>query len=676
MAATSEGVATRTLTLPEELILTLLNEESGHFHQVPGWNLDCAIVGSVLAELSLIGRLDSDMTSLIMLDETPTGDPALDPVLAAIAAEPNQRSARYWIERLARMAEAITDHSLDHLVGLKILQHHSGDFWTLAESAWQGASANGSAPGGSARYVKNRISNAIFNNEIPEPRDIIVICLVNTCDLLRFIFTLEEEHEQRIELISKMDLIGRSIAEAVAQNMTGALFQRPPLSTQIPVVPVRRALLNRNLRRGNLPAFFADLTKEYGPAFQIRAPLMKPLFFIAGPKVNRWANRYGRGFLRAQDYLSTFEKLYGAHGILPALDGAEHFRLRKALSSAYSRQRLESQLETVMHNARAQMATWEIGSVHQASALIRQLLNAQISRYFLNVESSDIFDDLAKFKEQALKTHVVNALPKFLLKTPGMRSKSQSMNKLVQRVLSVHTPAQRAGCPRDIADDLLSLHASDPQFLPASNLNFALSAPLLASLYLGDAVNFGVYCMITQPDMLERIRAEADALFENGDPGAEDFDLDAIDVTHRFIMETLRLYPIVPVSIRTVMNPCVVEGYAMPTGTRLHIVQTAPHYMEEVFPNPLEFDIDRFKAPRNEHRGPGYAPYGLGAHTCMGSHMMELQFAVNLLMVAHYFDLEVTPQDFKLRINPFPSQSPSNKLNYRVAGRRRELPTN
>ena len=41
MNLSTERVATQRLSLPEELILMLLNEESGYFHQVPGWNLNC-----------------------------------------------------------------------------------------------------------------------------------------------------------------------------------------------------------------------------------------------------------------------------------------------------------------------------------------------------------------------------------------------------------------------------------------------------------------------------------------------------------------------------------------------------------------------------------------------------------------------------------------------------------
>ena len=55
----TERVAVQQLTLPEELIMMLLNEESGYFRQVPGWDLNCAVAGAALAELSLISRIDT-----------------------------------------------------------------------------------------------------------------------------------------------------------------------------------------------------------------------------------------------------------------------------------------------------------------------------------------------------------------------------------------------------------------------------------------------------------------------------------------------------------------------------------------------------------------------------------------------------------------------------------------
>ena len=671
---TESYLTTQPLSLPEELILMLLNEENGYFHQVPGWDLHCAVVGAALAELSFLSRIDTDLESLFLVDQTETGDPALDPILKEIASEPVQHNARYWIERLAPRADSIIDLTLDRLVELKILEHHDGDFWTLAPTHWHSDLYGDSEEDTAGQFIKTRISKVIFTDEIPDPRDIVIICLVNTCDVFRFIFQLDDEAEERIELICKMDLIGRSIADAVAHNLVGPLVLHSHLTRQIPTVSLRHLLLNPHVRVGNIPALFADLTQEYGPVFEIRPPFAKPLIFLAGPQVNHWAHRHGRMYLRSGDYFADFEKVYGAHGVLPSMDGADHFRLRKAMGPAYSRGRLTGQVDQVFHQARKYMANWKVGDSYSAKHLCRRMINAQISPLSVSIDSQDIIDDLMTYKERALNTHIIKILPKFMLNTPGMKRRAKAVDMLLERIQSVHTPAQRAGCPRNLADDWLSLHASDPQLVPESNLRFALSAALIASVYLGDALSFAVYAMASQPVLYDKIRSEADALFDNGDPDGEDFTSSAIDVTHRFLMECLRMYPIVPMSMRNVMNACVVEDYGLPVGTRVAIAQTAPHYMDDVFPEPFSFDIDRYLPPRNEHRSSGYAPYGLGTHTCLGSRWMELQLAVNVLMIAHYFTLEVSPANYKLRFSPLPSMKPSKKLKFRIAEQKRELP--
>ncbi|MDE0000972.1 MAG: GPP34 family phosphoprotein, partial [Rhodospirillaceae bacterium] len=162
MADTIQGLAAQSLNLPEELILMLLNEETGYFHQVQGWELNCAIVGAVLAELSLLERIDTDMESLLLVDQTETGNPILDPILKQVADEPNQRNAQFWIERLAGQAETVIDSTLDHLVALGILKHHDGDFWTLAPVQY--GSSLEDTPN---EFIKARISKFIYSSVIP-----------------------------------------------------------------------------------------------------------------------------------------------------------------------------------------------------------------------------------------------------------------------------------------------------------------------------------------------------------------------------------------------------------------------------------------------------------------------------------------------------------------------------
>ena len=136
------------------------------------------------------------------------------------------------------------------------------------------------------------------------------------------------------------------------------------------------------------------------------------------------------------------------------------------------------------------------------------------------------------------------------------------------------------------------------------------------------------------------------------------------------------MHPIVPMSMRNVMNSCEVEGHFLPVGERITIAQTAAHYMEDVFPDPFKFDIDRYLPPRNEHRGHGYAPYGVGTHICLGQRWMELQLAINVLMIAHYFTLEVHPAKYRdqIKYSPLPSMKPSRKVKFRITEQRRQLP--
>ena len=129
------------MNLADELILLLLNEESGYFHQVPGWNLNCAVASAALAELALARRIDTEPDALFLVDSDETGDPALDSILKTIADERTQHDARYWIERLTSHAESIIDSALDRLVERGILVHHP-----TGRTGSAGPTRNGSSP--------------------------------------------------------------------------------------------------------------------------------------------------------------------------------------------------------------------------------------------------------------------------------------------------------------------------------------------------------------------------------------------------------------------------------------------------------------------------------------------------------------------------------------------------
>ena len=399
------------------------------------------------------------------------------------------------------------------------------------------------------------------------------------------------------------------------------------------------------------------------------------MIFVGGPETNQWVHRRGRMYLRARDYFADFEKVYGAAGVLPALDGADHFRLRKSLSAAYSRKRLAEQLDELYDRAGKHMAHWRVGDSYPATGMSRRMINAQISPLIVGVETQDIIDDLLKYKERALSVHIVKVLPKVMLKNPGIRRRAKTIATLLERIQSVHTPAQRAGAYQNLTDDYLSLHASDPQFVPESNLRFAFTAALVASAYLGDASSFTLYAMATQPEVYAKIQAGSRRPFRQRRPGWRRHQ-PLLNRRHAPIPDGMPTYvPHCP-DVHAARDEFVCgQGLRVAGGIKGRNCPDRLALHERRLARPLQVRYRPLSTfARNEHRGPGYTPYGLGTHNCLGSRWMDLQLAVNVLMVAHYFTLNVSPENFKLRFNPLPSMKPSKKLKFLIAERKRELP--
>ena len=661
-----------SLSLPEELLLALLDEESGYFRQVPGWNLHCAMVGAALGELSLLGRLDSDLKSLILVDSTETGRPVLDPILREIATETAQHDVQYWVERLAPQSESVISNALDRLVRRQILDRHPGDFYTFAKRERLGK-APPEEDHLAGEFVKARLTRIIFADEIPDPRDVIITGLVNACNVFHLMFQIDEEAEERIKFISQMDVIGRAIAAAVTQSIVAPTLRRPSLTKAIPAVSLRDLLFNRELREGRLPAGFAILAEKYGPVFELRLPFRQNLIVLAGLKTNQWAHRMGRVFLRSKEYFEGVDKAYGVSRSMHSVDGADHFRFRKSLQPAYSHKTLTRRLDDVYDLARTHMASWDVGATMPVQAMLRPLLNAQSSPLLASIDTQDEIVDALEYKIRVLNVGIVKTMPRFMLNTLPMRRRAKATQRIIDRMQNTHTATQRVGMHKDVVDAYLALHASDPQFLPESDLSLPLGAILMTAMYMGDQVGFALYWLLQNPELYERVTAEADALWADGDPAEDDFSPDRIDVTRRVLMETLRMSPIVAMSMRTVMNTCVVEGYELPVGAQLLIAQTASHYSEEMFPDPWTFDIDRYAPPRNEHRGVGYAPFGLGTHSCLGRRWAHMHMAINLLMLTHHFKIELARPFMRLPMDPLPSQSPSNKIKFRLAEQRHDL---
>ena len=199
------------LRFAEEIVLLMLRDDDGKFEPVPTMSMQHALAAAVLMDLALENRIDTDPENLVLIDSTPVGDSLLDPTLEQIAAG-EQHDARYWVEQTARQGDEIRDEALARLIERGILEQHEERFlWVFRSRRYP------VIDGTEEREVKLRILGVLLSDEIPDPRDIVIICLADACGLLRMLLPKRELESvrDRIEQVRKLDLIGQAMAQAI-----------------------------------------------------------------------------------------------------------------------------------------------------------------------------------------------------------------------------------------------------------------------------------------------------------------------------------------------------------------------------------------------------------------------------------------------------------------------------
>ena len=420
---------------------------------------------------------------------------------------------------------------------------------------------------------------------------------------------------------------------------------------------------------GDVGAFLTRQYRSFGPVFRVSA-FGRRFTVLAGPQANLFVTRSGARHLRSQEAWSDFDAELGAGRSLVSMDGPEHTRMRSAHQSGYSRSLIQSRLGEVVAITRRQVADWPLDRSVPALAALQRIVTEQLGTLAAGVSPAECLDDVTVFVRTLLAARVTRQRPALLTWLPRFGRARWRVEQLCARVRAAHDPARRSGVPRDLVDDLLALHAADPRFLPETDLVPALLGPFVAGLdTLGGTTAFMLYVLLTHPELLARMRAEVDALFDDGPVTAE--ALGRLDVTHRVALETLRLYPIAPALTRTVTNAFDFGGYTIPAGERVIVATTVSHHLSECFPQPACFDIDRYLPERREHRRPGaFAPFGVGPHVCLGAGFAEVAILATMATVVREVDLVLDPPGYRLRIDPVPTPHPDDRFGFRVTARR------
>ncbi|MDD5508383.1 MAG: GPP34 family phosphoprotein [Bacteroidales bacterium] len=202
------------LTIPEEIYLLPVHKTGGQKIDFKHKKFEITLAASILMDLALRNRIDTDLEHIIPDQGTPTGDALLDEVMEWIFQAPRQESITYWLIRITERAEHIRQSVLESLLRKKILKVRKQHiFLGYASKKYPVADDR------QIKEIKSRVRDLVMGNDLPELRDMVIISLACYGGLLNFIFSEEEIilRKHRIEQLAKMDLIGQAITRSVKE---------------------------------------------------------------------------------------------------------------------------------------------------------------------------------------------------------------------------------------------------------------------------------------------------------------------------------------------------------------------------------------------------------------------------------------------------------------------------
>ena len=656
------------LSFAEEILLLILHEESGGVEALPETVWRPTLAGAALMELAVEGRIDTDLDSLIVTDPAPLGDTLLDPVLAQIAASAEPRDAAYWVGIIAEQAESIRDRASARMIGKSILAFAEDGSIIIERRVFRTRRYPSHDGKETEQEVRLRIMRVIFGNDIPEPRDVVLISLASACGLFRRMLDKDEleQASPRIALVEKMDLIGRKVVESVRRSERAAAAPAAAPPADIPAVKGLPFIGSALAARKDSARFLVSKHVEHGPVFEVRLAGTKAVV-LAGVEANRLLEKKGRMYLRDPEMRQDFTRELRIPKMIAAGDGQDHARCRQAIASALSRARLEAHAQTAADITRKTVGEWRPGQPLPAVRTLRRITAAQLGVILTGTPPGEYLEDVLDYLDTLPPAQAPRRRPTFLYARKFRRARRR-VGELCAKMIAAHQPGGPLREAGDWINDVLDLHETEPQFMPETDLRGACMAPFLIGLDTAAATcAFMLYALLKQPQIMRRATAEADAFFAaDGSVSGPD----KLDVLRRAALETLRLYPPAPAAMRTSANSFDFAGCRIPANRAVLAANAAPHFLPELFPDPYRFDIDRYLPPREEHKQRcAYAPFGAGGRRGIGAGFAEAQIPLTAAAILHGAQLALDPPDYELKPIGLPALRPGKRLRFSASPR-------
>lgn len=431
----------------------------------------------------------------------------------------------------------------------------------------------------------------------------------------------------------------------------------PPLAPGAPLIG------NAVQMGGDTVAFLAQTYQSLGPIFRVRA-LTRELTILGGRAANEFMARQGDDVLSGKVFFGGLNEELGSSLVFPALDGDVHSHYRKLFRPSYSREMVAPRFDELSALTRQRIHLWKVGEKIQVVPTMQQVITDQLGTALVGSASGANFEALRDTLRYLIMVKLMRSAPGWLLKLPMYTRQKHRSSEFMRQLLAQHRAAAVDEAAGDLIDNALRAVGHDGQPLNENDLNAIGFGAFFAGMdTAAHTTSFALYALLRHPDILERVRVEVDELFQK--PAFTFQDLRHLKALHGAVVETMRLYPVAPIMPRHAVKTFEFGGYRVDAGASVMMVTALTHYLPEYFENPSQFTIDRPSPAMYT-----YAPFGLGAHTCMGAGLADVLITLSLATIFHTVDLALDPPDFQMKVIGVPVPNPGQNFHVRVLGLR------
>ncbi|CAG9762995.1 unnamed protein product [Ceutorhynchus assimilis] len=162
--------------------------------------------------------------------------------------------------------------------------------------------------------------------------------------------------------------------------------------------------------------------------------------------------------------------------------------------------------------------------------------------------------------------------------------------------------------------------------------------------------------MAAHPEIQDKVIQEVDEIFQGSNRPATFADTLEMKYLERCLLETLRLFPPVPIIARQLQQDVQLASnndHVLPAGATIVIGTFKLHRLEEIYgPNAEKFDPDNFLPEKAASRHYyGFIPFSAGPRSCVGRKyaMLKLKILLSTIMRNYRIKSNLKENDYKLQ---------------------------